>query len=60
MKTNEWSKNNSSAANIIYWEFTILECVTEYMKITTIGMYIGFLLLVLSKDFLQINRLGGL
>ena len=37
-----------------------MERVTEYMKITTIGMYIAFLLLVLSKDFLQINRLGCL
>lgn len=51
-------QNNSSAANIIYWEFSILECVTEYMKITAIGMYNALLLLVLSEDFLQINRLG--
>ena len=53
MKINELPQDNSSDANIIYWEFSILGCVTEYMKITTIGMYAAFLLWSCQKIFFK-------
>lgn len=50
VKVNE---NTSFTIFTIYWEFPILEYITEHMEITTIGMYIIFLLMIDQYLFLR-------